>query len=128
MAPDHILFPLNLDTGRRRLTITDRADRTHRLAIHHQARLHRLTIGLDAILLFLFIVTSLILRNTADQVPHENPDNQHKPEDVDRLQDREQGRSDGLRDPALVLLRVPVELVRPDSCELAVWQQRPDDA
>lgn len=61
------------------------------------------------ILILLFILTPLILGDTAPDKPPRDSQNKHKPKDVDGLQGEKQGKCYYLRDPAFVLLGFPVE-------------------
>jgi len=128
-----IIFPLALNTRSRNLPIPNRTRRANGLTIQHQARLTHLAILNPShmyLLLFILalIITPLILRDTISKIPHQDSDNQHEPKDIDGLQDAEQGRGDRLRDPTLVLLRGPVQLVGADGCEFAAGEEGPDDA
>jgi hypothetical protein len=99
-------------------------NRADRLSVQHKAGLSLsvdLRLGLN--LLFSLIITPLVLDNVAEDSPVENAQDQHDPEDVDHLQHCEKRESDGLRDPALVLLSDPVEVVGADGCELAVGKE-----
>lgn len=113
-----------MHAGGRRLV--HRADR---LAIQHQAGLGlSVDLRLRRRLLFLsLVITPLILDNVAEHGPVEDTQDQHNPENVDHLQHRKERESDGLRDPALVLLCNPVELVGADGLELAVGEQSVQD-
>lgn len=61
------------------------------------------------ILILLFILTPLILGDTAPDKPPRDSQNKHEPKDVDGLQGEKQGKCYYLRDPAFVLLGFPVE-------------------
>jgi len=71
----------------------------------------------DNLLLILLIITSLILGHRTPHKPPRNPQNQHEPKHIDGLQSKQQGKRDDLRDPAFVLLGLPVELVGANGAE-----------
>jgi hypothetical protein len=106
-----------------------RIHRAERLAVQHQAgvgltielRLRHLLFDLS------LVITPLVLDNVAEHRPVEDTQDQHDPEDIDHLQHRQESESDGLRDPALVLLRVPVKIVGADGCELAIGEHGVED-
>jgi hypothetical protein len=122
---NHILPTLDLHTRSRQLRI----NRAERLPIQHQARVS-LSINLRLRHLFFnlsLIITPLILDNIAEHGPVENAQNQQDPEDVDHLQHRQKSESDGIRNPALVLLSVPVEIVRTNGREFAIGEHGIED-
>ena len=79
--------------------------RPTRVPINKQPLLIHHLLVIQAILL----ITPIILLLPLLQIPRRNPANQEEPEDVHRLQAREQEEGDDLRDPAFVLLRRPVQ-------------------
>jgi len=104
-------------------------NKAHRLSVQHQARLGlSVDLWLGRRLLFLsLIITPLILDNVAEHGPVENAQDQDNPENVDHLQHCEERESDRLRDPALVLLCNPVELVGANCRKLAVGEHGVED-
>lgn len=77
-------------------------------------------------LFFLFlIVTALILRHAVEDVVRQDAQNQEEPEEVDGLKTGQEAEGDVLADPALVLLRLPVQLEGTDGAELG--EDGPED-
>lgn len=68
-------------------------------------------------LFILFFIAPIILCFPGPEYPKRNFDYEVHPEDIHRLQAREQGEGNVLRDPALVLLGVPIELEGADGSE-----------
>ena len=58
---------------------------------------------------FIFVVTSLVRQGRIENIPLCDSEDQEKPEQVDSLQDSEEGECDDLRDPAFVLLGFPIK-------------------
>jgi len=81
---------------------------------------HWLAIGRRGSLLCLALlaVTALILSNIVDNEAVGDADDEEEPEEVETLQGAKQEQSNGERDPALVLLSFPVELIGTDGLEL----------
>lgn len=79
------------------------------------------------ILLLGFIITPIVLGLAAGEDARRDADDEVEPEDVDALQARQQGEGDVLRDPALVLLRRPVELKGPHAREAGRDRVQDDD-
>lgn len=74
---------------------------------------------------FIFVFGSIVL---GDTVYHETicaSQQAVQPKEVESLEQCEKDKGDNIRDPALVLLRLPVQLVRPHGSELC--QQRVED-
>lgn len=72
------------------------------------------TSSLVLLILFFFlflilVITSFVLLHTVEKIVGQNPKDQEEPEQVHSLQTGEQREGDVLTDPALVLLRFPVE-------------------
>lgn len=63
------------------------------------------------------LITPLILLRPALPNLQRNLADEIQPEDVDRLQARQQQKGDALADPAFILLSIPVELKRADGGE-----------
>lgn len=72
-----------------------------------------------------FVIASFVLLHIVEDIVGKNPQNQVEPEEVHSLQTSEQREGNDLADPALVLLRLPVQLVRSDGTELG--QAGPED-
>ena len=68
--------------------------------------------------LALVIVAAVVLDDLEEDVAVRDAQDIVQPEDVQRLQAGQQTKRDALRDPALVLLRCPVQLVRAHGDEL----------
>lgn len=109
-----------------------------RLAVHvHRRRLVLLADRLDAsgqglglgVILHLFflllVIAALVLCNTGEQVVGQDAQDQEEPKEIDGLETSQQTKGDVLTDPALVLLRLPVQLEGPDSAELG--EDGPED-
>lgn len=75
--------------------------------------------------LVFLVITSFVFGNRASDKSPCNSQDQNKPEDVDGLQSKEQGKGNDLRDPAFVLLGFPVEFVGADGAEAG--QSCPED-
>lgn len=73
--------------------------------------------------LLFFSVTSFIGSNTTNHVSVEDSEDQEQPVGVQKLQSKDQGENNWLRDPALVLLSVPVQSVVTNGLKLS--QNRP---
>jgi hypothetical protein len=73
---------------------------------------------LDPAVLVFFVVTSLILDASVEDVVLGDSENQEEPEDIDGLEAGQQRKGDDLAEQAFVLLRLPVELVWSHSLEL----------
>ena len=132
---DNILPAPNLQPRSRRLRI----HRTKLLAIKHQTRLlHRnppirislLRLGrtlLSHLLNLRLIITPLIFNNITKQRPVQNPEDEEDPEHIHHLQHGQEAEGDGLRNPALVLLGLPVEDVGADGGKFAVGEEGVED-
>lgn len=86
--------------------------------------------SLGLLLLFFFfllvlIIASLVLLDTVEDIVGENAEDQEEPEQVHGLQTGQQRKGNVLTDPALVLLRFPVEFKRSNGPELS--QDSPKD-
>lgn len=88
--------------------------------------IHLLDILLHLLLLIL-IIAPLILQRPLEHIPRQNSHDQKDPKDIHGLQAREQGEGDPLGNPALVLLRDPVELEGADGREFPAWEERDQD-
>lgn len=71
-------------------------------------------------------VAAVVLLDVHEDHAVGDADDVEEPDEVERLQRDQQGEGDDEADPALVLLRLPVELVGADGLELG--EERPDDA
>lgn len=76
--------------------------------------------------LVLVVVAAVVLEVLEEDVAVGDAQDEEQPEEVEGLQAGQQGGRDVVRDPALVLLRGPVELVGAHGLELV--ELRPDDA
>ena len=79
--------------------------------------LHPLLLLLLPAHILILIITPLILRFRPHHHPHRDPPDEIQPKKIDRLQRGQQAERDVLGNPALVLLRVPVELEGADGAE-----------
>lgn len=105
---------------------TRRLNRTEWLAV--ECHLRRGSVALERLVRFVFIIGPLVLCLARGKETDQDADDENEPEDIDSLQDSEETKRDDLRNPALILLRVPVEFVRPNSRELAIGEQRGEDS
>lgn len=80
---------------------------------------------LNRLVFLIFVVTPLVLLDAVEKVVLQNAQDQKQPEHVHCLQTGEQRKGDVLADPALVLLRFPVQFERPNRTELC--QDGPED-
>lgn len=80
---------------------------------------------LGLLFLFVLVFASLVLGDAVEDVVLQDAEDQEQPEEVDSLETREQGKGDVLTDPALVLLRFPVQFERSNGPELG--QHGPED-
>lgn len=99
--------------GGRRLAIA------RRLLLSHQLR-HPLPLLARApldLLILAAVLAALVLFHIEDDNAVRNPQDEEEPEHVEGLDGDEEGDGDGLGDPALVLLGVPVELEGADGAE-----------
>lgn len=87
------------------------------LALHHNHNLN--------LLLLLILGPIILLLPRRNKLPR-TPQQTIQPEQIQTLQHRQQRKSDDIRNPAFILLRLPVELVGAYGAELS--QQRPEDA
>ena len=67
--------------------------------------------------LILIIITPIILVDLKKHITVRDSQDIIQPEKVQRLERREERRGDDVRDPAFILLRLPVELIRPNGLE-----------
>lgn len=84
--------------------------------------------GLEALLLselVLVVVAAVVLGDAEEDEAVRDAEDVVQPEQVEGLQTAQQRRRDVVRDPALVLLRLPVQLVGPDRLELV--ELRPEN-
>lgn len=73
----------------------------------------------------LFVVGSVVGGGLVRQESESNTHNVEQPEEVERLKRGQEGSSDVLADPALVLLSLPVQLKRSNGSEFG--EHGPDD-
>ncbi len=73
---------------------------------------------LFSLLLILLIVTPHIHHGGGDDIPPHDPEDQEQPEKIHGLQNRQQTEGDALREKALELPGLPVELERANGAEL----------
>jgi len=75
--------------------------------------------------LLILIIASLVLLDAVEDIVGEDAEDQEEPEQVHGLQTGQQSKGNVLTDPALVLLRFPVEFKRSDGPEFG--QDSPKD-
>jgi hypothetical protein len=65
-----------------------------------------------------FVFAPIIIRILINNKPVRNPANKEPPKQIHSLQTRQQRKANVLRDPAFILLRLPVEFEGPDGGEI----------
>lgn len=88
-------------------------------------QLFELLLSLLRLLLTGLVFTAVVVGGLIQDESHRDSANEEKPEKVDGLQTGQKAKSNVLRDPALVLLSLPVELVGTDGLELG--EDGPED-
>lgn len=97
-------------------TSLDAVDGLRRVSIRTQT-LH-LLLPLLGLVIARLVLAAVVVGILVDNEPVGDPADEEPPEQIHGLQRRKQRKGDVLRDPALVLLRLPVELKGPHGAEL----------